>query len=234
MGMTHTSESIPWFKGGESFVSSSHQRLHRQKHGESSQNHQQRMGEHHFRDQWQVRPLIWNTPANSKRGLECVADLHEVCVSVPHWWAEAVQCLATKNMAVVPHTPYLPCDLLSFPWMKSKLQGHWVQLPLKFRNNCCLTCDSKMSVPAVLLAVAKKLDSLHKLGQRPITKVTIYSSINSDQELLDMPSYAKYSVVRHLVTISQQSITMYDTCLSVYLMTFSQLCMFMIANDCKW
>jgi hypothetical protein len=60
-----------------------------------------------------------------------VADVHVACVSVPHWWAEAVQCLATKNMAVVPHTPYLPCDLLSFPWMKSKLQGHWVQLPLK-------------------------------------------------------------------------------------------------------
>jgi hypothetical protein len=51
IGMTHTSESFDRFKCGKSLVSLSQQRLHRQKHGESSRNHQQRMRETHFRDQ---------------------------------------------------------------------------------------------------------------------------------------------------------------------------------------
>jgi hypothetical protein len=39
--------------------------------------------------------------------------------------------LAAKNMAVVPHPPYLtdlvPCDFFSFPRMKSKLKGRRFQ-----------------------------------------------------------------------------------------------------------
>jgi len=46
-----------------------------------------------------------------------------------------------------------------------------------------------------------------------------------------MPSCVKYSVLNHLVTISKQSITMYDACFLIYLMTLPQLCMFMMSND---
>jgi hypothetical protein len=82
------------------------------------------------------------------------------------------------------------------------------------------THDNKMSVPAVLLTVAETLDTLHKLEQKlEIKKVTVHSFIDSGQELLDMPSCVKYSVLRHLVTISKQSITMHDACFLIYLMT---------------
>jgi hypothetical protein len=44
---------------------------------------------------WQVRPAIWNVPANSKGGLESVADLSKVCA--------LVTIFGHKNIAVVPH-----------------------------------------------------------------------------------------------------------------------------------
>ena len=101
-------------------------------------------------------------------------------------------------------------------------------------NYWCLTRDDKMSVPAVLLMVAETLDTLHKLEQKwEIKKVTVHSFIDSGQELLGMLSCVKYSVLRHLVTISKQSITIYDACFLIYLMTLLQLCMFMMSNDCK-
>jgi hypothetical protein len=54
------------------------------KHGESLQNHQQRLKKYHFRDLWQVSALACNTPANSKGGPEYVADLSEVCASAAY------------------------------------------------------------------------------------------------------------------------------------------------------
>ena len=64
-------------------------------------------------------------------------------------------------------------------------------------------------------------------------KVTVYSFTDPGQELLDMPSCVKYSVLRHLVTVSKQSITMYDAGFLIYLKTIPQLCMFMMSNDGK-
>jgi hypothetical protein len=68
------------------------------------------------------------------------------------------------------------------------------------RNYWCLTRGNKMSVPAVLLTVAETLDTLHKLEQKwEIKEVTVYSFNDWGQELLNMPSCVKYSVLRHLV-----------------------------------
>jgi hypothetical protein len=49
-----------------------------------SQNNKQRPFKYHFRDHWQVKPLIWNMPENSNGGLEHVAALREVCALVAH------------------------------------------------------------------------------------------------------------------------------------------------------
>lgn len=35
----------------------------------------------HFKDCWQVRPLMWNTPADFKQEFEYVADLHKFCAT---------------------------------------------------------------------------------------------------------------------------------------------------------
>jgi hypothetical protein len=190
------------------------------------------MTEYNFRDQWQNRPLIWNMPANPKRQLEHVTILHVICVLVAHWWAEAEQFWDSKNMVVALHAPYLPCDLFSFPWMKSELQGHWFQLFQKLLMS--ITCDNKMSIPAVLPTVAETMDTMHKLEQKwEIKKVTVYSFTDSGQELLDMPSCVKYLVLRHSVTIQKRSITMYDACFLIYLMTLPHCVKFMMSNDCK-
>jgi hypothetical protein len=124
--------------------------------------------------------------------------------------------------------------LYMFKTFVSLLSGH---ASYKVTDSSCpinywfLTRDNKMSVSALLLMVA---ETLHKLEQKwEIIKVTVHSFIDSSQELLGMPSCVKYSVLRHLVTISKQSNTMYDACFLIYLMTLPQLCVFMMSNDCK-
>lgn len=37
-----------------------------------------------FGDCWEVRYLVWNMPADSKRGLDHVMFFHEVCALVAH------------------------------------------------------------------------------------------------------------------------------------------------------
>jgi hypothetical protein len=39
---------------------------------------------YHFRDCWQVVPLEWNMPANSKGGLEHAVDVRNVCATASH------------------------------------------------------------------------------------------------------------------------------------------------------
>ena len=107
--------------------------------------------------------LIWNMPANSKRELEHVTILHEVSVSVAHWWAEPAQFLVTKNMVVDLHAPYLPCDYSHFHEWNQIYKVTDSSCP---RNYWCLICDNKMSVPAMLLTVAETPDTLHKLEQK--------------------------------------------------------------------
>jgi hypothetical protein len=71
-------------------------------------------------------------------------------------------------------------------------EGVICRVSLKFRNNCCPTCDSKMSVKAVFPAVAERLDPLHELRgalRWPETKVSIYFVIDSVRKLYDTPSY---------------------------------------------
>jgi hypothetical protein len=82
-------------------------------------------------------------------------------------------------MAVVLHPPQssdlAPCDILLFLRMKSKLKGRRFQDVTEIQEQIAdrPTRDSKKSVPAVLPAVAEKLDPLQKYGrgqQRVIPK----------------------------------------------------------------
>jgi hypothetical protein len=78
----------------------------------------------------------------------------------------------------------IPAKRVSFPgclWNSGTITDH-------------PTSDSKMSVPAVLPAVAEMLDLVHKLGRGllwkwywPVTKVSIYFIMNSIWELFDTP-----------------------------------------------
>jgi len=55
--------------------------LHGRKPGEDLHHHQPRPAKYYFGDCWQDGPLVWNMSANSKRRLEHVVDLCEVCAS---------------------------------------------------------------------------------------------------------------------------------------------------------
>ena len=59
-------------------------RQHRKTSGESLQNFQWQLMKYHFRDCWQVAPLEWNMPANSKGGLEHPVDVRKVCATASH------------------------------------------------------------------------------------------------------------------------------------------------------
>jgi hypothetical protein len=78
------------------------------------------------------------------------------------------QFLAIKNMVVVPHPPYLPdlspCDFFLFLRTKSQLKGCHFQAVSENQEQL-LTVISKISVTAVLPAVAEMLDPLHKHGR---------------------------------------------------------------------
>jgi len=39
---------------------------------------------YHFRYCWQVQPLEWNMPANSKGALEYAVDIRNVCAAASH------------------------------------------------------------------------------------------------------------------------------------------------------
>jgi hypothetical protein len=96
-GRTQMSEWFSRFRHGDTSVEDSFKlslhRSHRQKHGESFQNCQQTLMKYHFRHCWQVRPLIWKMAVNSNGGLEHALDLHKVCASISHQWAEASVCV---------------------------------------------------------------------------------------------------------------------------------------------
>jgi hypothetical protein len=88
-------------------------RSHRHKCGESSQNCQWSLTKYHFGDHWQVRPHVWNMPANSNWRLEHVVDLCEVWGWVAHRWTQATVCVC------MPGTVGLNPERQNFP-----LEGH--------------------------------------------------------------------------------------------------------------
>jgi len=60
-------------------------RSHRQKCGEIWQNVPLRPATHHFRNQWEVRSLIWNTlPGNAMGGHKHAAGPHNACALFTH------------------------------------------------------------------------------------------------------------------------------------------------------
>jgi hypothetical protein len=91
----------------------------------------------------QFRPLVWNMPVNSNRGLEHAADLHKVCFLVAHRLAEAAACVCH------PET-----DGWSQKWQKLPLEGR------NRRNLGLLLWPRKMtgvlSVDKPVLSVPKK------------------------------------------------------------------------------
>jgi hypothetical protein len=105
--------------------------------------------------------------------------------------------LAAKNMAVVPHPPYSPWfDPLRFLLVsENEIEAKRASFPGCHRNSGIIadspTRDTKMSVPAVLPAVAETLDPLHKLGrgtlwsgqQWVIPKVSVYFVTDSVRTL---------------------------------------------------
>lgn len=73
------------------------------------------------RGRWQVRPLKWNMPVNSKRGLEHEAHLREVCASNAHQ-RQLPDNITTAVVLHLPSSPYLiPYNFFSSPRIKPKV-----------------------------------------------------------------------------------------------------------------
>ena len=134
------------------------------------------------------------------RGLERAWGLHEECVSVAHWWSEAVATSATGKMAVFPHPSYL-LDLVSViscsfqEWNCSNV-GIISKMSLIFRNNCPASYNKKSVSVVTRPAMAEMMDLLHDLGrvlfwrglQCPITSLSIFFVLDSVWKFFDMPS----------------------------------------------
>jgi hypothetical protein len=85
--------------------------LYRWKPGEDVRHHQPRPTKYYFGEWWQIRSLLGSMSENSKRRLELVVGLCEVCASAACCQAGAV--FFANNMVVFPHSSYMP-DLVPF------------------------------------------------------------------------------------------------------------------------
>jgi hypothetical protein len=134
---------------------------------------------YHFGDCWQVRPLIWNIPANYKGGLEHVVDFFKFVLWV-----------LTESFWLPGTFLYDPPSLLACPMCFLHVSESIVsRMPVKFRNNYYHTCDFQ-----------KSLHKLRREQQWPVTQTSKYS-ISLLTELWKMwvcPSnrYKKFGVVR--------------------------------------
>ena len=91
-------------------------RLHRQNWGETWQNLPLRPATYHFRNQCEVRSLIWNTlPGNAKGGHKYVADPHNASALFTHSQAGKPSIFGHQNTAMISH----PSTCLFWPLVLS-------------------------------------------------------------------------------------------------------------------
>ena len=102
-------------------------RQHRQTSGESLQNCQWQLTKYPFRDCWQVEPLKWNVPANSKGGLEHAVDVCNICVTDSHHSVEDERNFGLLKTCLFPSTLlnawFSPLWFLLL--LETKLQIQW-------------------------------------------------------------------------------------------------------------
>ena len=139
-------------------------RLLRSRHAECSQNFQSRPQQYHFRDQWKVKPFVWNMPANST-GLEHVVDLYDVCLSCPPTIRSSDECLLASNCWMESKTTsWGPLQFLLVS--NNKITTMWASFP-GYTRHLGISADhathnSKKFVPVVLPATPYMMDSMHK------------------------------------------------------------------------
>jgi hypothetical protein len=115
-------------------------RAHRQKCGEIWQNLPLRPATYHFRNQWEVRSLIWNTlPGNAKGGHNHAAHPHNAPALFTH--------SHTGKPAIFGHHKHdcglpplylpdsTPCAFFLFPGSQHSYKGIISRMYVKFMNN---------------------------------------------------------------------------------------------------
>ena len=122
-------------------------------------------------------------PMNCMERLESEVNLNEYL----SWWLtdkqqqQQPQFLATKNMAVVLHSHYLPdlasWDLLFFPRMKFHYKSIIFRMSLKFRSNHWPSCTWFQKVSSITASSScSNAVKFHKLGRGLLWRENYYQS----------------------------------------------------------
>lgn len=115
-------------------------RSHRQKCGEIWQNSPLRPTVYHFRTQWEVRYLIWNTvPGNAKGECKHAAGPHNACALFTHSQAGKPTIFAHQKHGCGISPLYFPdltaCAFFLFPNWQHSYKGIISRMYMKFMNN---------------------------------------------------------------------------------------------------
>jgi hypothetical protein len=96
---------------------------------------------YHFGDCWWVRPLVWNIPANFRRGLYGIFFFFNLCFG---WWREGMEIFDCQELFCPRDLPFLLAWLspLHFPHVSESIVS---RISMKFRNGQYHTCDFQVS-----------------------------------------------------------------------------------------
>jgi hypothetical protein len=121
---------------------------YRQKCGEIWQNLPLRPATYHFRNQWEVRSLIWNTlPGNAKGGHKYAAGPHNACALFTHSQAGKPAIFGHQKYGYGLPPLYLPdltpCAFFLLPRLKHSYKGIIFRMYVKFMITNSPTCKFK-------------------------------------------------------------------------------------------